>query len=290
MNNDERPTTSDERPTTSDERPTTNDQRLSAWLALREAVDHAARSERLTARLAEHLPVDRPLRVLDLGTGRGSNLRYLASRLPGPQEWLAVDRDPELLAELPRVIHQAGVDARVDTRCEDLAALDPTLFAGRHLVTASALLDLVSDSWLHRLAARCHENRSCVLFALTYNGESSCSPAEPEDNEIRDLLNSHQKRDKGFGLAAGPDANRAAVLAFERVGYEVHSELTEWQLSADLSDLQRELVLGWAHAAIELVPERFSMIQDWLARRLAHLHARSSRITVGHYDLAAWPS
>ena len=30
------------------------------------------------------------------------------------------------------------------------------------------------------------------------------------------------------------------------------------------------------------------MIRDWLGRRLAHIDAGRSRVTVGHDDLAAW--
>ena len=48
--------------------------------------------------IAEALPGDRPLKLVDLGTGRGSNVRYLAVRLPGPQEWLLIDEDPKAIA------------------------------------------------------------------------------------------------------------------------------------------------------------------------------------------------
>src|SRR3954454_19997842 len=74
---------------------------LSDWLRLREAADAAARSASLVERLIDVLPGERPLRAIDLGSGTGSNIRYLAPRLPKPQEWLALDRDPRLLAHAP---------------------------------------------------------------------------------------------------------------------------------------------------------------------------------------------
>jgi len=61
-------------------------------------------------------------------------------------------------------------------------------------------------------------------------------------------------------------------------------------LSPALSGLQRELVEGWAQAALELVPAGAPMIEDWLQRRLAHLASGRSHITVSHHDLAAWPA
>lgn len=269
---------------------------LSTWLALREAADAAARSAGLTQEIAEVLagataPLSsaasaRHVRILDLGSGTGSNLRYLSARLPLPQEWLLVDRDPVLLAQAP----SERADIRIETRQMELGALDDSaIFAGRHLVTASALLDLVSEAWLQRLARCCREAGAVALFALTYNGRSSCSPAEPEDETIRDLMNRHQRQsDKGFGRAAGPDAVDYAERAFGAAGYHVRREHSDWVLPPEAREMQRQLMEGWAEAALEVAPDRAAMIGRWLAQRLAHVEAQRSRVRVGHEDLAAF--
>jgi hypothetical protein len=259
---------------------------LSAWLALREPADVAARSSALTDAIARVLPRTPPLRILDLGSGTGSNVRYLSPRLAGVQEWLLVDRDPDLLSEVPR----GTATCRIETRSLNLAALgDAEIFAGRDLVTASALLDLVSARWLDTLASRCRASGAAMLFALTYNGEARCSPDEPEDDIIRDLMNRHQKTDKGLGgPAAGPDGVECARRSFAAAGYRVRRDASNWSLSAGERELQKALIEGWAHAAAEMAPERVSMIQAWLARRLAHVEAGRSQVIVGHEDLAAW--
>ncbi len=267
---------------------------LGDWLRLREPADWAARSEDLVHAVAEMLPADRPLRILDLGTGTGSNVRYLMDRLPGPQQWLAVDRSPELLALLKeRTSNQAAARGHeIDTLPRDLDDLDaPVMFEGRHLVTASALLDLVSESWLRALASRCRDAGASVLFALTYNGESTCAPVEPEDEMVRELLNRHQKTDKGLGgPAAGPDAVVCAERCFREIGYDVRTAPTDWNLGPAEAEMQRYLIDGWAEAAAELAPDRAAAIADWRMRRLAHLDAARSRIIVRHHDLAAWPA
>src|SRR5690348_8953010 len=56
---------------------------LADWLSLREAADAAARSEALARAIADGLRDHAPLRLVDLATGTGSNIRYLAPRLPG---------------------------------------------------------------------------------------------------------------------------------------------------------------------------------------------------------------
>ena len=263
------------------------------WLALREPADARARSAQLASLVAGRLVQAAELRVLDLAAGTGANARYLARFLPGDQrspQWLLVDHDRTLLAQ---AMTGVGSGYRFETRAVDLAfAFEPAaedICGGRDLVTASALLDLVSERWLHALASRCRDAGAAVLFALTYDGGMRCSPAEPEDDAVRELVNRHQRTDKGFGPALGPDASQAAARAFAALGYEVRRERSDWALAADASGLQVQLIEGWAEAAAVIAPDRSASFHSWKARRLAHVAAGRSRLVVGHEDLAGWP-
>lgn len=287
------------------------DNSLATWLRLREPADVAARSASLALVVAAAMPQQGPVCVLDLATGRGSNIRYLAERLHGAQHWLAGDISAALLSDLHegmsswgtargydvrangdgRIVRGEHMECHVETRQIDLRALDDrAIFGGRHLVTASALLDLVSESWLRALAAHCAAEGAAALFALTYNGRSSCVPAEPEDDMVRELLNRHQKRDKGLGgPAAGPDSVACAERCFAEAGYRVLREPSDWRLGPADAAMQRLLVEGWAQAGIEAAPEHTRTIASWCTRRLAHIDAGRSRVVVGHDDLAALP-
>jgi len=247
-----------------------------AWLALREPADTAARSSALASFVAGRPPMGR---LLDLGGGTGANVRYLSSRLPTPQFWTIVDNDAALLARAP--VHATRRHADLNA-----AVADEELFAGSSIVTASALLDLVSERWLATLVDRCRAAGAGVLFALSYDGRIACSPEEPEDDEVRRLVNQHQKRDKGFGPALGPDAAARAAQLLSTAGYTTKQERSDWKLTADSRMLQRELVIGWADAASELATDRKPSIDAWRVRRLAHIDAGRSRIVVGHVDVA----
>lgn len=259
---------------------------LSSWLALRETADRAARSIALTRALAGVMPLGRSVRILDLGAGTGANMRYLWPFFNVPQEWLLVDLDQELLTEGAWRVSPAD-NIRVDTLQMNLGALDrPEIFSGRDLVTASALLDLVSESWLQRLATHCRSAGANVLFALTYDGRSTCSPSDPDDDRIRELMNTHQRNnDKGFGRAAGPDGIDAAARAFTAEGYSVRRARSDWELQANGREFQRQLFEGWARAAREIAPDQSAMIDAWYRRRVEHLGDGQSTVIVGHEDL-----
>lgn len=282
------------------------------WLTLREPADHAARSVSLTRRVVDHVTRragGEPVRVLDLGCGTGSNLRYLEPHLPSAQQWLLVDHDTALLraatdrmAEHARtrgltceaasaglVLSGATRDCRVSMQAHDLSSLDDVaLFSSRHLVTGAALLDLVSEPWLRQLAARCHDAQATVLFTLTYDGWITCDPPEADDDLVSVLVNEHQHGDKGFGPAEGPDATRVAQACFESRGYQVHTQPSDWVLEPEAAELQRQLIDGWADAAIEMAHDKTGRIHAWRARRLEHVQAGRSHVRVGHQDLAAW--
>ncbi len=248
------------------------------WLALRAPADAAARVAALARPFARRH--GEPIRIVDLATGTGANVRYLAPRLGGAQDWLAVDDDPGLLAA-----HAAP--ARVATLRLDLArALDGLPLAGCDLVTGSALLDLVSAPWLRRLAARCAEAGSGVLFALTYDGRIEWSPRDDDDDLVRALVNRHQTGDKGFGPALGPAAAAEGVAAFAAVGYDVRTAPSDWALGPASGALQAALVEGWVAAASEIAPGESAALARWARRRLDRIAASASRLRVGHLDIA----
>jgi hypothetical protein len=178
----------------------------------------------------------------------------------------------------------------VETQRIDLAVEWGALSFGRDVVvTASALLDLVSERWLADLVERCRAGRSIALFALTYDGRMTLTPTDLDDEWIRQLVNRHQLSDKGFGPALGPAAAHRLVELFRAAGYHVRTARSDWHLLPTEQPLQQSLLEGWAAAAAELAPDHADRCGHWLGRRRAHVASGTSRITVGHQDVLAWP-
>ncbi len=266
------------------------------WLQLREPLDAASRAAGLCAFLTEARILKQRqnshLAIIDLGAGTGANLRYAAPRLGGPQDWLLVERDPLLLAAMDSRLREwtPPVDCRVRHLQLDLATqLHQLPLTDGVLVTASALLDLVSEGWLRALAGSAAEAAATVWFALNYDGNIECVPAEPEDAEVRELFNLHQLTDKGFGPALGPGAGRMAERIFAEQGYRIRSAPSDWRIGPQSPALQHALVQGWFEAASEIAPHRAAALRDWVGRRRAHIEAACSQLRIGHVDIIAIP-
>jgi len=272
------------------------------WLGLREDADTAARASVLERVLKTALPAREPLSVVDLAAGTGSNLRHLAPRLGGTQMWRLVDADPALLDAVAERLRAQGwtvnteneviaqcnaADVRITRNTADLAR--EAIPADADLVTASALLDLVSREWLDRLAAACAARGVPVLLTLSVDGTLVWEPAAETDATVRDLVVRHQRTDKGFGPALGPDAPDAAAAAFANHGYSVETAASPWRLGPSDVRLQQHLHAGWAAAATETAPTHEAAISDWLAHRMDLLAAGVGTVTVRHQDVLALP-
>ena len=247
------------------------------WLRLREPADAAARSAELVERLRRRLVKAGPLVIHDLGGGSGAMGRWLAPRLPRQQHWVVHDRDACLL-ELAVATGPAAVT--VETRRSDITRLMPHDLAGASLITASALLDLLTPEGLVRMLRACTGRP--MLLTLTVLGRVVLEPADPLDARIGAAFNAHQRR----GGLLGPDAVAAAVT---ELGAEVLVRPSPWRLDAAHADLTAEWLDGWVAAAREHEPALAGEAGAYRDRRLEQAAAGELAVTVDHADLLVLP-
>ncbi len=218
------------------------------WLALREPADAAARSTELVDLVAG--PPGRGLRVLhDLGAGTGSMARWLAPRLAGPQQWVLHDRDLALLTVAvgasPR--DSAGRPVSIAAAPGELDDLTSDDLAGATVVTASAVLDMLTAAQVERLCAVCASTGAVLLLTTTVTGDVELRPADPLDASLRRAFNDHQRR---AGLL-GPDAAALASMALTSGGYQVTTRSAPWRLGRADAELAWAWLQGWVAAAVD---------------------------------------
>ncbi len=182
----------------------------SDWLALREPADAAARSAELVEELLSFLPEGR-LVVHDLGCGTGAMARWLAPRLAGRQHWVLHDGDAALLHRVgltPPPVSSDGVEVTVDPAGRDITRLEPVELASASLVTASALLDMMTAEELARFVDVCAQAVCPVLVTLTVVGRVQLTPHRPVrpggDESVQRPPAARHRRGPGAGPGRRP--------------------------------------------------------------------------------------
>jgi hypothetical protein len=260
------------------------------WLVLRAPADDSARSQRL-ARTAAKLAGPGPVIVHDLGSGTGAMMRWLSPFLAGPQKWVLRDADAEIL-DLGRALRAEGlpdIPTVVTTIVEDLSDLAPTAFDGASLVTASALLDVITPNEALKILAACVSSRTPALFSLTVAGVIRFNRPDPADALFQAAFNAHQRRERNGLGQLGPRATHAMRELFTTAGWNVSEAPTPWRLGAGHSALIAEWLDGWVDAAVEQRPELSVDVDRYRELRLGQLERRALRVEVQHRDLLVWP-
>jgi len=242
------------------------------WLALREPADAAARSAELAARLARRV-CGGPLVIHDLGGGSGAMGRWLAPRLNAQQHWIVHDHDEGLLG--------LAAAPGVEPRPSNITRLTRDDLAGASVVTASALLDVLTAGELEPMLAACAGRPT--LLALTVTGRITLTPPDPLDACIQAAFNAHQRR----GGRLGPDAAPAAARTLRATGAEVLVRPSPWRLGPAHAGLIVEWLDGWVAAACEQAPGLEA--DEYRARRLAQAGAGALTVIVDHADVLALP-
>jgi hypothetical protein len=262
------------------------------WLSLREPVDAAARACDLAEQLGRRIPVAGRWVIHDLGCGTGAMGRWLAQLLPGPQHWVLHDRDADLLevaaADLPGSAAD-GATVTVEATQSDITRLDAGDLADASLITASALLDLLTADELAMLMTVCAGAGCPILLTLSVVGGVALTPADPLDVPMAAAFNAHQRRPTERGRLLGPDAVAVAVERLRRLRAEILVRPSPWRLGAAEAALAAEWLTGWVGAATEQQPDLASEVDVYARRRLAQAKAGQLEVTVDHADLLALP-
>ena len=256
------------------------------WLTLREQADARSRSRRLGAMAARLSPS--PTVVHDLGSGTGSMMRWFAPLLARPQTWVLHDWNAVLLEHAAE--HAASLSLGVRTSLKDVAHLRAGDLAGATLVTASALLDVLTRDELETIVRACVDSGVPALFTLSVTGVVTFDPVDPGDFVFASAFNAHQRRTAdGRGLL-GPDAVTAALDLFDAAGWTVRVADSPWRLDASDRMLLEEWLDGWLAAAVEQRPALREWAEEYLLRRTAQLAEGILQVVVDHRDILAAPS
>ena len=263
------------------------------WLNLREVSDHRSRDKELLKTAVDWLNnlKAKDKVIVDLGSGTGSTIRELQryTTLTPSIQWRLVDNDPGLLAE---AIHRHSEEYSIETFLVDLSKTQKLPLKSVSLITASALLDLVSGDFIRdlcQLIKEKNEGRPLGFYsALNYDGCIKWTPFHPLDAVIAMNFNTDQRRDKGFGPALGPDATDFLKTQFDSTKFQCLSAKSPWLLGSADYLLAESLINGISDVAIQTDGLTNSDIQDWKTFRIKNV--RTGTCYLGHTDILVLPN
>ena len=271
------------------------------WLSLREPLDIKSHNQNVLRNCVDTFKNHETISICDLGSGTGASVRAISPLLPKQQCWTLVDHDAKNLSAAKYIladwadstqmtsngisIRRSEIDIVVKFVLSDLATETSPWPPKTDLVIASALFDLTSNSWISKIINKLSERKLSLLAVLNFDGRMKANPSHVLDERMFESFRAHQKRDKGFGAAAGPNAVSVLEDTLQGYGYKVTSGNSPWRMNSESRPLMNETLRGIAAAVTDTEMLKKSEVKNWLDKRIA----QTESLIIGHRDIFARP-
>ena len=282
------------------------------WLAHRFACDAEARHPEIEHKFLSFFEQHQtPLKLVDVGSGTGANVRYYFDRIPHQQEWILVEQDARLRDDcrqsLAHFAEQRGYDwqPQNDTfqltdgqktatvtfvpghieRIEQLVDLSQT-----DVVTANAVFDLVPFEQFDALVGKLVQHDVCLLATLNYY-ETSFLPFSEHDHRFVGWYHMHMKRPQPMGIAMGADCSEEMLDLLAQHHMMIEQEGSQWHLKKNATTMHHYLLHFIEHAVAELnlSADEQQDVERWLEHKKKLCRERELEIIVDHSDIFAYP-
>ncbi len=280
-----------------------------AWLESRYPYDAKARNKEIERIVRRDLAGRRLLRIIDLGAGLGSNLRYYAGFFDCDQEWYCVEKDGLLCREFPvRVkkwatargwsslpttggiqLQKNGITISVHLLSSSFLPF-PADLGGVHLdlAVANAVFDLLSRRDFLRLARDLADRAIPLLATLNY-ASMRFAPSRSWDRRIVEFYDRHMTLPRPEGPPMGPGCVPAMEEILKTAGYRVLKGESPWLISRQDIPLLR-LLLQYVEDSVRTFPNTSigaAELRDWVARKGVEVRSGKVRLRIRHLDLYA---
>ena len=271
-------------------------ERFSAdWLTIREEEDIIARDSSILECVQEHLEQATSLNILDIGSGTGATMRALFPKFKHRQIWTLLDADRKLLAR-SKSLNQSLV--KDSTNEMHLVYFDLTkgfgyLNADYNLVTTTAFLDLVSESWIKEFVQTLKDNNLAFYCSITPTNKIVIEPKISLDDKIICAFNTHRYKDKGFGKSLGGKVTDFTINNLNNSDFQVFQANKEWGCQNPDSGFRKAfytyLIEGIAEAVAETKLLESAKLEHWRITRLENIYNDQCEIWFEIVDFFAFP-
>jgi hypothetical protein len=277
------------------------------WINLRESYDMLSRSN-----LLQNLYKNNKMnlkKVIDLGGGNGSFLRWCHYKNIIYDDFLIVDNDEALLKSFyPRTKSYLSTmslslvkdnmmsyriqrlkknkDGFITLKKQDLyKSID--IINDYNLVSFSAVSDLLSKKFIKCLFDKIDKGTN-LYFSICFDGRVKWKNKNKHDKYIVSMFNQHQKQEKTTGVALGLNSINFIKSLSKKNDYKIYIADSSWSVDSYDNDSRifQKAYLNTIYKPLkkfELIDQ--DILEDWLRSKQIDIESKNSNLVVGHKDI-----
>jgi len=254
------------------------------WLYQREKIDNLSKNLKIIDKINSALKDLENINILDLGTGTGSNFRFLSKKIKHKNQfWTLMDISRSSLYEAKKKIVLNNKVKKVSLKYNDVIKnIKKTDFNQFDLVTGSAFLDIMPYKWFKDFH-KFNQNTKIIYFSINYNGYFKFDPHHFLDDHILKLFNKDQQSKKdGKVNAVGSDCPEI-IKSFFSKSHKTFLLNSNW---IDIKNKKFQLMyLNFCKNVIN--KNKKNSLDEWLEFKKEKIFNNKSKLNVYNKDFLA---
>ena len=277
------------------------------WINLRESYDMLSRSD-----LLQNLYKNNKMnlkKVIDLGGGNGSFLRWCHYKNIIYDDFLIIDNDEALLKSFyPRTKSYLSMmslslikdnmmsyriqnlknnkDGFITLKKQDFYKSIDTI-NDYNLVSFSAVSDLLSKKFIKCLFDKVNKGTN-LYFSICFDGRVKWKNKNKHDKYIVSMFNQHQKQEKTTGVALGLDSINFIKNLSKKNDYKIYIADSSWSVDSHDNDSRvfQKAYLNTIYKPLKKyeLTDR-DILEDWIRSKKNDIESKNSNLVVGHKDI-----
>lgn len=277
------------------------------WINIRESYDKLSRSDLLLKQYKNNKINLK--KVIDIGGGNGSFLRWCHYKNIIYDNFLIVDNDEVLLKNFfPRTKNYLSTmslslmkDNMMSYRIQNLKNKEDgfitlkkqdfyeslNIINNHDLVSFSAVSDLLSKKFIKCLFNKIDKGKK-LYFSICFDGRVKWKNKHEHDKYIVSIFNQHQKQEKTIGLALGLNSINFIKNISKKNNLKMHIADSSWFINShdNHSKVFQKSYLNTIYKPLkkyELTDK--NMLEDWFRSKAKDIKNDKSNLIVGHKDI-----
>jgi len=278
-----------------------------SWIKAREKYDLKHRSNLLK----EQYKKDKSFfnKIIDLGSGNGSFLRYCHSKKMVFEEMLLIDYDSKLLRDFYastynylngtnyNILKESPTKyqlKKIDTiKTENIQLMNTDILKSLdiinnyNLISLSAMSDILPILFIKKLLNKVGKNK-IIYFSICFDGSIKWDSSHKYDKYVLTMFNKHQEMNKISGYVVGSKSIKLIKEYSAKKKYSFQIKDSSWELKSydENAKYFQKMYLNTIYKPLKKddITDK-DMLSEWRKVKLKDIVSGKSKITVGHKDI-----